>query len=153
MMDYIVWGYLAAFPVLTIAIGWSVLSTGLGQVDDKLSLRRVQRWRYVASYTLFTVLWLAVLGICMLVFGRIGPVLSRDPYLALALFSVTAWVACAAYWSTLLFCTDKLLELPQGPARKAASNTLLWNLVLTLPYVMIAVPSFIGQQSLFIAGL
>src|SRR5215207_8741771 len=68
MMDYITLLYLAAFPVLTVYIGWSVLSRGLFASDDKLALRKVQRWRFVMAFCLFSVSWLLLVSAGMVVY-------------------------------------------------------------------------------------
>ena len=73
LMDYMALLYLALFPMVTVAIGWTMLSRGLLATDDKLALRKVQRWRFVVAFTLFTVAWLALLGAGLLAYGALEP--------------------------------------------------------------------------------
>ena len=140
MMDYIALTYLAAFPVLTVFIGWSVLSRGLLSSDDKLALRKVQRWRFVTAFCLFSVAWLLMVSGGMLVYARMAPIIERDVFATVAMIAAIVWMGCTAYWLILLHSAEDVLHLPDSTARRAASTTLLWNLVFTLPLFVFVLP-------------
>jgi hypothetical protein len=152
MMDYIALAYLAAFPLLTVCIGWSVLSQGLLASDDKLALRKVQRWRFVTAFSLFSVAWLLLVSGGMAVYSHMAPILDRDVFATIALIAAIVWLGCTGYWLVLLHSAEDMLQLPDATARRAASTTLLWNLLFTLPLFVFVLPAHIEPIAL-IAGL
>jgi hypothetical protein len=141
MMDYIALTYLAAFPVLTVLIGWSVLSQGILSSDDKLALRKVQRWRFVLTFSLFAVAWLLLVSGGMLVYARMAPLIERDVFATIAMIAAIMWMGCTGYWLVLLHSAEDVLRLPDTTARRAASTTLLWNLIFTLPLFVFVLPA------------
>jgi hypothetical protein len=152
MMNYIALAYLAAFPLLTVSIGWSILSRGLLASDDKLALRKVQRWRFVTAFCLFSVAWLLLISGGMVVYTRIAPIIERDVFATVALIAAIVWLGCTGYWLVLLYSANDVLHLPEATARRAASATLLWNLVFTLPLFLFLFPAAAEPMGM-IAGL
>ncbi|MDQ3023621.1 MAG: hypothetical protein M3R04_04425 [bacterium] len=139
-MDYMALLYLALFPMLTVAIGWTMLSRGLLATDDQLALRRVQRWRFVVAFTLFAVAWLALLGAGLLAYGALAPLANRDWFAGTLLIGAVVCLACTGYWLTLIYGAGDVLHLTNINARRAASATLLWNIVATVPYFVLSAP-------------
>jgi len=153
MMDYMALLYLAVFPVVTIIIGWSILSRGLAASDDKLALRKVQRWRFVLAFCLFALAWLVIVAGGLVAFSQIAPLLSRDYVAAMALSAGVLWLGCAVYWLTLIYSAGDVLHLPADHARRAASAALLWNLVATVPFVLLSVPAHAAEPLRMLAGM
>jgi hypothetical protein len=140
MMDYLALLYLAVFPVITVTIGWTILSKGVLSSDDKLALRKVQRWRFATAFSLFAVAWLLLVSGGMMAYNSMAPIVERDTFAAVALLAAVVWLGCTAYWMALLHSAGDMLHLPDETARRAASSTLLWNLIFTIPFFAIAMP-------------
>jgi hypothetical protein len=141
MMDYMALLYLALFPMVTVAIGWLMLSRGLAATDDKLALRKVQRWRFVWAFTLFAVAWLALVGAGLIAYGILEPLANRDWFATTLLIGAFVCLACTGYWLSLIHGAGDVLHMPNMTARRAASATLLWNIVATVPYFILAAPT------------
>lgn len=140
MLDQLGTYYVLVFPIASAIIGWTLLSGSLRSgLSERWGLRNLQGWRYIAGYSLFVTAWLAVVAGCIVLFslaiGRLD-----DPLLVVAAFSALAWIGSGVYWSILAWSAETVLNLPTPLARRTASNTLLWNLLLTLPYAFMAMP-------------
>lgn len=140
MMDYMALLYLALFPMVTVAIGWTMLSRGLLATDDKLALRKVQRWRFVVAFTLFAVAWLALVGAGIMAYTTLEPLANRDWFAGTLLIGGFVCLACTGYWLTLIYGAGDVLHLTNINARRAASATLIWNIVATVPYFILSAP-------------
>jgi hypothetical protein len=55
--------------------------------------------------------------------------------------AASVWLGCTGYWLALLYSAGDVLHLPTATARRAASSTLLWNLMFTVPFFAFAVPA------------
>jgi hypothetical protein len=62
-------------------------------------------------------------------------------FATIAMIAAIMWMGCTGYWLVLLHSAEDVLRLPDTTARRAASTTLLWNLIFTLPLFVFVGPA------------